>query len=61
MRNNMRLSVEEVIKVHNGHMTDGLSISAISSLRRIHGLNKFEEEPKVYIYVYKSNYTYIYA
>jgi hypothetical protein len=47
MRNIMRLSVEEVIEVHNGHMTDGLSFSAISSLRRIHGLNKFEDEPKV--------------
>jgi hypothetical protein len=56
----MRLSVEEVIEVHNGHISDGLSISAISSLRRIHGLNKFEEEPKVYMYIYIYTYIHIY-
>jgi hypothetical protein len=47
MRNVMRVSVEDVVKGHDSNLMDGLSIPAIASLRRIHGLNKLEAEEKV--------------
>ena len=44
----MQSSPEEVIEGHNSNITEGLSIGAISSLTRIHGLNKLEGEAKVH-------------
>jgi hypothetical protein len=43
----MQLSPEEVVEGHSSSLTDGLSTAAVTSLRRIHGLNKLEGEVKV--------------
>ena len=44
----MQLSPEEVVEGHSSSLTDGLSTAAVTSLRRIHGLNKLEGEVKVF-------------
>lgn len=48
IRNVMRLTTEEVVEFHKSCSSSGLSIGEVSSLRRIHGLNKFNEEDKVW-------------
>ena len=43
----MRETEESVLELHSTDVNRGLNVTAVSSLRRIHGLNKLEGEVKV--------------
>ena len=52
MRRFAQDTTEQVVEALGSHMTQGLNVTQISSLRTVHGLNKLQEEEKVKYILY---------